>query len=140
MKDHAAITINSLQHIGIPVTDIALSEAFYTRLGFHKVMQKHFDMDGNTGTCIMMKQGTVLIELYQLPEHKLKGIQDRVDGHLDHIAFDVEDIESTFKSLKEAQFHIIEEEPVFLPFWEKGCRYFNILGPNGERLEFNQIL
>jgi lactoylglutathione lyase len=27
-----------------------------------------------------------------------------------------------------------------LAFWSKGCKYFNILGPDGERLEFNQIL
>jgi lactoylglutathione lyase len=27
-----------------------------------------------------------------------------------------------------------------LPFWKNGCKYFNITGPDGERLEFNQIL
>jgi len=42
--------------------------------------------------------------------------------------------------LKDASFHIFEEKPVFLSFWAKGCRYFNILGPDGERLEFNQII
>jgi lactoylglutathione lyase len=34
----------------------------------------------------------------------------------------------------------MEDKPVFLPFWKKGCKYFNILDPDGERLEFNQIL
>ena len=24
--------------------------------------------------------------------------------------------------------------------WKNGCKYFNVLGPDGERLEFNQIL
>ena len=42
--------------------------------------------------------------------------------------------------LKKASFQIIEPEPVFLNFGGKGCRYFNILGPDGERIEFNQIL
>ena len=140
MDDQVFIKIRSLQHVGIPVVDIAVSEAFYTRLGFHKAMHSPFEMDGKTGTCIMMKQGNILIELYQLPEHKLDEIRERSDGHIDHIAFDVADIDSTFRTLKEAQFHILEEEPVFLSFWKKGCRYFNILGPNGERLEFNQIL
>jgi len=140
MDDQVSIIIRSLQHVGIPVTDLAVSESFYTRLGFHKVMQKPFKMDDKTGTCIMMNNGSILIELYQLPEHKLHDIRKRADGHVDHIAFDVDDIESTFMELKEARFHILEEEPVFLPFWEKGCRYFNILGPDGERLEFNQIL
>ena len=39
-----------------------------------------------------------------------------------------------------AGFKVIEEAPVFLPFWKNGCKYFNITGPDGERLEFNQIL
>ena len=140
MGDQALIKIKSLQHVGIPVTNIAVSEAFYTALGFHKVMHKPFTMDKNTGTCIMMNNGNILIELYQLPEHMLQKIRERADGHVDHIAFDVEDIEITFTALKKARLRIIEEEPVFLPFWDKGCRYFNILGPDGERLEFNQIL
>ena len=33
-----------------------------------------------------------------------------------------------------------EDAPVFLQFWSKGCKYFNILGPDGERIEFNEIL
>jgi hypothetical protein len=82
----------------------------------------------------------LLIELYQLPEHKLQEIRRRAVGHIDYITFDVYDIEITFTALKEAQFHILEEAPVFLSFWEKGCRYFNIIGPDVERLKFNQIL
>ena len=46
----------------------------------------------------------------------------------------------TFNLLKSSSFKVIEEQPVFLPFWSNGCKYFNILGPDGERLEFNQIL
>jgi len=129
-----------LQHVGIPVMDVVASEAFYKRLGFSKAMQSSFPEDGKTGTCVMMKNGEVIIELYQLPEHKLKEIRDRKDGHIDHITFDVNDIDLAYSILKNASFHIIEEKPVFLPFWENGCKYFNILGPNEERLEFNQLL
>ena len=35
---------------------------------------------------------------------------------------------------------MIEEAPVFLHFWKKGGKYFNILDPDGERLEFNQVM
>ncbi len=140
MKNQISSLINHLQHIGIPVTDINNSEAFYNLLGFNKVMQSSFDEDGDTGTCIMMKNKTIIIELYQLPEHKLKEIKDRKDGHIDHITFDVDDIDLVFASLKSAAFNVVEEKPVFLPFWTSGCKYFNILGPDGERLEFNQIL
>lgn len=132
--------INHLQHIGIPVTDIAASETFYNRLGFSKVMQSAFNEDGEAGTCIMLKNKDIILELYQLPDKKLKEIRERKDGHIDHITFDVDDIDMVFNALKNASFSVIEEQPVFLPFWSNGCKYFNILGPDGERLEFNQIL
>lgn len=140
MKDQISSLINHIQHIGIPVTDIAVSEAFYSQLGFSNVMQSPFKEDGETGTCIMMKNKSVIIEMYQLPEQKLNEIRSRKDGHIDHITFDVDDIDVAFAALKYASFRVIEEAPVFLPFWGKGCKYFNILGPDGERLEFNQIL
>ena len=39
MENLVPITINRLQHVGIPVSDIVVSEKFYLRLGFEKVMQ-----------------------------------------------------------------------------------------------------
>ena len=140
MNEPVAIAINHLQHTGIPVTNIAVSEKFYARLGFTNVMQSTFTMDGEPGTCIMMKYNSIIIELFQLPGNRLEEIKSRRDGHIDHIAFDVDDIQTTFDLLKKASFKIVEEAPVFLSFWEKGCLYFNILGPDGERLEFNQII
>ena len=88
----------------------------------------------------MMKLDEMIIELYQMPEAELKEIRERGNGHIDHIAFDVDDIDSVFKEIKSASFNILEEQQVFLSFWKKGCKYFNITGPDGERLEFNQIL
>lgn len=132
--------INHLQHIGIPVSDIAVSETFYNQLGFSKVMQSTFDEEGESGPCIMLKNKNLILELYQLPDKKLNEIRERKNGHIDHITFDVDDIDMTFNLLKSFSFKVIEEQPVFLPFWSNGCKYFNILGPDGERLEFNQIL
>jgi catechol 2,3-dioxygenase-like lactoylglutathione lyase family enzyme len=140
MEEQLSIAINHLQHVGIPVTSIKVSEAFYRRLGFENVMEAGFTQNGGQGTCIMMQHKTVVIELYQLPGSRLQSIRERTDGHIDHIAFDVDDIDSTFSVLKNAGFHIVEDAPVFLSFWEKGCRYFNIMGPDGERLEFNQVI
>lgn len=134
------IKINHLQHIGIPVTDLSASAAFYRRLGFENVMQAGFAYNGDKGSVIMMQRESMLMELYQMPEKELVEIRGRSNGHIDHIAFDVDDIDLTFKNLKDSGFDVIEESPVFLSFWQKGCRYFNILGPDGERLEFNQIL
>ena len=134
------IKINHLQHIGIPVTNLKVSEIFYQRLGFKNVMDSSFIFNGGKGLVVMMKSGEVIMELYQMPESELAEIRSRKNGHIDHIAFDVSDINEAFDVLKKASFHIVEDSPVFLPFWKNGCKYFNILGPDGERLEFNQIL
>jgi len=133
-------TINHIQHIGIPVTDLNLSETFYKILGFVNVMQSGFDFNGDKGKVIMMQRGTMIIEIYQMPEKELAEIRSRKNGHIDHIAFDVTDIDLAFEELKSEGFAVIENAPVFLPFWKNGCKYFNITGPDGERLEFNQIL
>ena len=34
----------------------------------------------------------------------------------------------------------LEDAIQFLPFWENGVRFFNLLGPNGETVEFSQRL
>lgn len=134
------LKINRLQHIGVPVTDLKTSAAFYKRLGFADVMNAGFEYNGGVGRAIMMRLKDITIELYQVPEADLAEIHARKNGHIDHIAFDVDDIEQTYAVLKNAGLDIVEPQPVFLWFWKKGCRYFNILGPDGERLEFNQVL
>jgi catechol 2,3-dioxygenase-like lactoylglutathione lyase family enzyme len=140
METAINLNIKAIQHIGIPVTNVVNSALFYSKLGFTNVMEKHFDHNGEQGTCVMMKRGEMIIELYQMPDAVLPQIAARKDGHVDHVAFDVADIDEAFAIVKQGGFNILEPEPVFLQFWEKGCKYFNITGPDGERLEFNQVL
>jgi 4-hydroxyphenylpyruvate dioxygenase-like putative hemolysin len=104
------------------------------------VMASGFEHNGEKGSMAMMQQGAMIIEIYQMPPKELEEVRSRGNGHIDHIAFDVSDIDEAFIELKNAGFNVIEEAPVFLPFWKNGCRYFNITGPDKERLEFNQIL
>lgn len=141
MQENVAnIDIRAIQHVGIPVTDIKHSVAFYSKLGFANIMQSPFGNKGEEGVCVMMKREAIVIELYQLPQKDLTEIKMRTNGHIDHIAFDVPDIQEAYTTLKNAGFNIVENEPVHLHFWAKGCKYFYIPGPDGERLEFNQIL
>ena len=58
------LKINRLQHIGPPISDIEVSEAFYERLGFRNVMQSSFMHDGMPGKVSMMKSEEMIIELY----------------------------------------------------------------------------
>ena len=131
---------NGLQHLGIPVTNLEKSVIFYTKLGFTRVLTSKVPDSAGTIHVAMMKRDNVIVELYQLVGKELEELRSRSDGHIDHIAFDVKDIEKAFGELRVAGFETIEEEPVFLDFWDKGCKYFAIRGPNGEKLEFNQIL
>lgn len=135
------LKINHIQHIGIPVSNLQKSIAFYEQFGFKNVMPSTFEIEGEKGGIVaMMQRDTMILELYQMPASHLSEIANRKDGHIDHVAFDVDDIDLTFKTLKENNFTILETEPVFLDFWNKGCKCFNILGPDGERLEFNEII
>ena len=135
------LKINHIQHIGIPVSNIQKSIGFYEKFGFTNVMSSTFEIEGEKGGIVaMMKRDSIILELYQMPASYLTEINNRKDGHIDHIAFDVDDIELAFTTIKENHFTILEKEPVFLNFWNKGCKYFNVLGPDGERLEFNEII
>ncbi len=132
--------ITRLQHIGLPVTSLAASTAFYERFGFTVAMRSTFPHADGTGHVAMLQLGEITLELYEFPAPAIEAIRARGHGHIDHIAFDVADIDAAFATLTEAGMTPLEAAPVFLPFWANGCRYFNILGPDGERLEFNQIL
>ncbi|RXG12475.1 lactoylglutathione lyase [Leeuwenhoekiella aestuarii] len=135
-----AFKISKIQHVGIPVTNLKKSISFYKDLGFEEVMISQFDHNKEKGNVAMLQSGEVIMELYEFPRKDLEEIRSRSQGHIDHIAFDVTDIDVVFNELKEKDYKIQEEVPVFLPFWKNGCKYFNITGPDNERLEFNQIL
>lgn len=133
--------LHGLQHIGLPVTDLARSKAFYTQLGFREVMRTDIPGTGETIGVAMMRHEELTIELYQLEQEVRQLIAKRTDGHIDHIALDVEDIEQAYTEICTAGLEILETDaPVYLPFWDHGVKFFTIRGPDGEKIEFNQIL
>jgi len=129
-----------LQHLGIPVTNLETSVGFYTQLGVSRILATHVDEEHGRVLVAFMEQRGVIIELYQVTEKEREEIRARKDGPIDHIAFDVADVEEAFQELKTAGFEMVQEKPVFLDFWKRGCKYFAVRGPDGEKLEFNQIL
>ena len=133
--------LRGLQHIGLPVTNLERSKAFYARLGFVEVMRTDLPRASEAVQVAMVHHEGLTIELYQLEQEERQEIARRSDGHLDHIALDVMDIEQAYQEIRTAGLEILEEPaPVFLPFWEKGVKFFTIRGPDGEKVEFNQIL
>ncbi|CAG0941485.1 lactoylglutathione lyase [Candidatus Brocadiaceae bacterium] len=133
--------LQGLQHLGIPVTDLERSKAFYARLGFVEAMRTDIPGASEPIRVAMMRHEKLTIELYQLEGEERQALSERTDGHIDHIALDVMDIEKAHAEICAAGLEVLEDAaPVFLPFWDRGVKYFTIRGPDGEKVEFNQIL
>lgn len=129
--------ILNLSHVGMPTLNIEKTKEFYKRFGFETVMEAEESSADKLIKIVMLEKEGFILEYYELPDNADIPTED---GHIDHIAFDVADIQQSFAELQTAGFGIQEEEPIYLPCWEKGVKYFNILGPNKERIEFNQRL
>lgn len=132
--------INGGSHLGIPVTDIEKAEEFYSQFGFEKVMQASIPVGDDEIKVSMLSLNGFTIEFYQLIGSDLDEIKSRKDGHIDHLTFDVNDVHAAYHELSSAGLKPLEESIIKLPFWENGVAYFNIRGPEGEKIEFNQIL
>lgn len=120
-----------LQHIGLPTNDIEKTKAFYQTLGFQCVYETV--IEATNEKVAFLRLGNVTVETYE------NGNAAMAHGAWDHVALDVTDIEAAFEAVREAELPIFEEIQ-FLPFWENGVKYFIVLGPNGEKVEFNQYL
>lgn len=132
--------IRGLQHLGLPVTDLERSKAFYSQLGFKVVMTAELPSGDDAIRVAMMAIDGLVIEMYQLVGDERAEIGRRGDGHIDHVALDVADIDRAFEEVRAAGLETLEDAPVYLPFWDKGVKYFNVRGPDGEKVEFNQML
>lgn len=125
--------VTGIQHIGIPTNDLAATKEFYMDLGFELVYET-INEKANEPVAFL-QAGDILIETYENKKAAMAG------GSIDHIAMSVPDIEAAYAVAKERGYQFLEsDEIVFLPFWEKGIRYFLIEGPNKEPIEFLQKL
>lgn len=119
-----------IQHIGIPTSNIEETIAFYEQLGFHVALQTK---NGDEAVAFLQLNNLV-IETY---ENKSAVMQA---GAVDHIALDVKNIDALFEVVKAKHFQLLDEQVNSLPFWEHGVRFFTILGPNKEKIEFCERL
>lgn len=117
-----------LQHIGVPTNDLEQTIRFYESLGFKTA---HRTANGDEQVAFL-RLGDLTIETYQ----NFKAA--KINGAVDHIAINVTDVDEARRIADSMGLEVIEEGQ--LPFWENGVKYFTILGPNREKLEFNQYL
>ena len=120
--------ITGIQHAGIPTNDIGKSMQFYRGLGFEPVWQT---VNPNNGEAVAFLQlGNLVMEIYENRQAAGKS------GAIDHIALNVTDIDAVFSKIKELGYEMLDDNIRFLPFWEYGVRFFTIIGPNKEKIEF----
>ena len=121
--------LHGLQHIGLPCRNMEETTEFYQKLG----MKIAYSTVNNGQKVAFLQQDTMMIEAYEEP----------IVGHsgaINHICFDVDDIEGCFRAVQEMGLQMADGEIHDLPFWENGVKYFIIIGPNAERVEFCQKL
>ena len=121
-----------LQHIGIPTNDMKKTGEFYESLGFEAVYRTWNEAAGED--VAFFRLGNLTLEVYENGQAVMKS------GAIDHIAIDVTDVEAAYALAQEQGLQIVSNGIEALPFWEKGVRFFIVLGPNQERVEFNQYL
>lgn len=119
-----------VQHIGIPTNDMDATVRFYEQLGFNIALEV---MNGEERVVFLELQNLV-IEAYQNNKAAMKP------GAIDHIAIDVKQIDGLYKQIKSAGLDVLDAQVNSLPFWKNGIKYFTILGPNKEKIEFCEKL
>lgn len=119
----------TLDHIGIASVDPENDVKFYCDvLGF--------EVAGQFGSCWFIKNGPVTYEIYESSDLPKDAI-----GKVDHVSYVSEDIEADYAYALEQGYTFATDGIQAIPhFWANGCRYFKILTPGGEQVEFNQIL
>lgn len=123
--------LNGVQHVGIPTTDLQGTIDYYDKLGF-EVAGKY---PNGESTCAFLRLANLTLEVWTVDEAA------GVTGAINHFALDVTDIDKAFEEAQKLNLDFVEGLVQYIPtFWQKGIRYFNVLGPNHETIEFCQIL
>ncbi|NLB27369.1 MAG: hypothetical protein GX819_00245 [Clostridiaceae bacterium] len=82
----------------------------------------------------MIEKGNCVVELVQLPQY-----DSYVDGFFNHLAMEVENIEEARAWLEDKGIAFEMEESAISNVYN-GVKYLMFRGPDGERLEIDQML
>lgn len=133
--------LQGIQHLAFFVTDLDRSKSFYEQFGFVEKLGSEIPAEPEPVKLSFVELNGLTLELVELSGEMHSQVGNREDGHVDHVALNVKDIDKAYAELTNAGFKALEEDaPVFLPLWENGTKYFTIRGPDGEKVEFSQIL
>ena len=122
-----------LGHIGFGTNDIDATVNYYIDvLGFQLIGDFKSPADEPIK---FIQNGDIVYEIYT----PLGGEPN--PGKIDHICFVSEDIEADYRFCIEQGYPMCTDGIQELPtVWEKGVRYFKLISPSGEPVEFCQVL
>ncbi|MCI1637546.1 MAG: VOC family protein [Bifidobacterium crudilactis] len=123
--------ITGIQHVGIPTTKMDETIAYYQALGFEVAGS----FPNGDSTCTFLRFANLTLEVWTVDS------TPNTTGAINHFALNTTDIDNAFAAAQELGLNFVEGSIQHIPsFWDNGIAYFNVLGPNGETIEFCQIL
>ncbi len=101
------VVMDRIDHVTIVVKDLEESEEFYSK-GFGLKLIRSWEREGLKSK-LFGKEGKALIELWKYSKHETaEHNKNKHEIGLNHIAFQVEDVESKIKELKNLGAKIIK--------------------------------
>lgn len=122
---------HKLEHVGVMVTDMERSIAFYTDILGLKLSRRLL-MDSGTELAFLSYSDAPGVEIELISEQPHDYV---FNGKVNHLTFTVSEIERETERLREHGVQLLDEAP-----FEAlgGARILFFLGPDGEKLEMFQ--
>lgn len=125
--------VKGLHHVGIPVKDMDATVEFYESLGATVYFSKEDTEEGEPIRVVIFEFGGIYIETYE------RKVTAEKEGAIDHLAFQVSNIDEIYQLAKDRGYTLMSDcsesiQPT--TYWPGKVRWFIIIGPNGEKLEF----
>lgn len=130
-KIERGLNMIKVSFIGISVKDINISVDFYSNV----LQDEHYErFDTPSGAkCAIFRLEDKVVQLIQRPN---RGSQDLPTGPLDHLGFEVVNLEHHIMRLKEIGVKLLYDDIKIGP----KTKWMMFEGPDGERLEFLEWL
>lgn len=126
-------------HLAVRTKNLKETMSFYAGLGFSMTGNGFLDTrDGRLYIAFMTCKGFTL-ELIELKGSAVNDPKTWEPGKIDHISLDVQNVGDAFMEARSQGYEVLDFGIKELPLFDHGCRFFTIKGPNGEKIEFNQI-
>ncbi|MDD3428468.1 MAG: TIM barrel protein [Oscillospiraceae bacterium] len=131
------LPMKNLAHVGLFITDMQQTVAFYTSLlQFNVIWQNTNPSPQGDIQVTFVQNGNLILELVQFPVPQQRG-----DGWFDHVAIKVKNLDTVIQKLQQKGITFEEGTREDAPqVFENGSRWVLFRGPDNEHIELNEVL